>query len=82
MAFTKKTWMDRYVEHPSRRKLTPVSGEENVYDVTRSEGGVITPGDAFNAENMNDLEARISEAYTDLKTYVDNAIGNAIKGDY
>ncbi len=82
MAFTKKTWMDRYVEHPSRRKLTPVSGEENVYDVTRSEGSVITPGDAFNAENMNDLEARISEAYTDLKTYVDNAIGTAIKGDY
>lgn len=82
MAFTKKTWMDRNVEHPSRRKLTPVSGEENVYDVTRSEGNVITPGDAFNAENMNDLEARISEAYTDLKTYVDNAIGNAIKGDY
>lgn len=82
MAFTKKTWMDRYVEHPSRRKLTPVSGEENVYDVTRSEGSVITPGDAFNAENMNDLEARISEAYTDLKTYVDNTIGNAIKGDY
>lgn len=82
MAYTKKTWMDRNVEHPSRRKLTPVSGKENVYDVTRSEGGVITPGDAFNAENMNDLEARISEAYTDLKTYVDNAIGNAIKGDY
>lgn len=82
MAFTKKTWMDRYVEHPSRRKLTPVSGEENVYDVTRSEGSVITPGDAFNAENMNDLEARISEAYTDLKTYVDTAIGTAIKGDY
>jgi hypothetical protein len=82
MAFTKKTWMDRYVEHPSRRKLTPVSGEENVYDVTRSEGNVITPGDAFNAENMNDLEARISEAYDDLKVYVDNAIGNAIKGDY
>lgn len=82
MAFTKKTWMDRYVEHPSRRKLTPVSGEENVYDVTRSEGNVITPGDAFNAENMNDLEARISEAYTDLETYVDNAIGTAIEGDY
>ncbi len=82
MAFTKKTWMDRNVEHPSRRKLTPVSGEENVYDVTRSEGGVITPGDAFNAENMNDLEARISEAYTDVKTYVDNAIGNAIEGEY
>lgn len=82
MAYTKKTWMDRNVEHPSRRKLTPVSGEENVYDVTRSEGGVITPGDAFNAENMNDLEARISEAYTDLKVYVDNEIGNAIKGDY
>lgn len=82
MAFTKKTWMDRNVEHPSRRKLTPVSGEENVYDVTRSEGGVITPGDAFNAENMNDLEVRISEAYADLKTYVDSAIGDAIGGDY
>lgn len=57
--YSKKTWVDRNVEHPSRRKLSPVSGENNIYDVVRAEGTITDPGDAFNAETMNDLENRI-----------------------
>ena len=66
MAFNKKTWVDRNVEHPARRKLTAVSGETDTYDVVRAEGTITEVGDAFNAETMNDLEDRIDEAMTIL----------------
>ena len=66
MAFNKKTWVDRNVEHPARRKLTAVSGETDTYDVVRAEGTITEVGDAFNAETMNDLEDRIEKAMTIL----------------
>lgn len=66
--FQKRQWNDRNVEHPSRRKLSQVSGESNVYDVVRAEGTITEPGDAFNAANMNDLENRIFKA-CNLATY-------------
>ncbi len=62
MAFDKKTWVDRNVEHPARRKLTAVSGETDTYDVIRAEGTITEVGDAFNAETMNDLEDRIADS--------------------
>ena len=62
MAFEKKTWKNRQSEHPNRRTLTPTE-EENVYDVERSEGLVMEEGDAFDQENMNDLEKRIEEGF-------------------
>ena len=62
MAFNKKTWVDRNVEHPARRKLTAVSGEADTYDVVRAEGTITDVGDAFNAETMNDLENRIADS--------------------
>lgn len=67
MAFSKKTWVDRNVEHPARRKLSLVSGTTDVYDVTRNEGTINNPGDAFNADNMNDLEDRISNSFTSIE---------------
>ena len=57
MPFEKKTWKNRQTQHPNRRKLTKVSGDN--YDVTRAEGTVTEQGDMFNAQNMNDLETRI-----------------------
>lgn len=62
MAFTKKTWTDRLVEYPSRRQLTKTDGTTEIVDVARSEGTVSQEGDAFSAENMNDLENRIAYA--------------------
>lgn len=64
MAFTKKTWRDRQSEHPTRRKLVP-TGYTNEYDVVRSEGTVSQDGDALNADNLNDLESRISTAFSE-----------------
>lgn len=66
MIFEKKTWQDRLVEFAGRRMLTKVSGSSDgqmIVDVTRNEGNVSQPGDAFSAENMNDLEERISDAF-------------------
>lgn len=63
MLFQKKTWKDRLSEFPGRRKLKNIStNAESVYDVTRAEGEVFQAGDAYNAENMNDLEQRILAA--------------------
>lgn len=64
MPYVKKTWVDRVSENPNRRTLTAVSqdGSNQVVDVTRTEGEVSKEGDAFNAENMNDLETRVENA--------------------
>ena len=64
MAYTVKTWANRESEFPDRRTLTPVSGEANTYTVTRAEGTVTVQGDAFDAENMNDMESRISAGFS------------------
>lgn len=67
MAFKKKTWVDRMVEFAGRRKLTNVStSAAQIIDVERAEGAVSQEGDAFSAENMNDLEKRISDAFADV----------------
>lgn len=69
--FVKKTWYDRNPEYPNRRTLTPVSGQDNVYDVSRDSEGVASPeGDEFNATNMNSLEERISDAFGQIEDYV------------
>ena len=60
--FETKTWVDRVSEYPARRTLTDESGTATVYTVTRNEGTVSEEGDAFSAENMNDLESRIATA--------------------
>lgn len=65
MAFQKKTWKDRLVEFAGRRILTNIStGQSQTVDVTRSEGQISQTGDAYSAANMNDLEQRISDAFT------------------
>lgn len=86
MAYTQKTWVDRNVQYPGRRKLSAVSGQTDVYDVVRNEGTITAPGDTFSADNMNDLESRIltgiNDAITTAKEYVTEQIGNAIDGEY
>lgn len=74
--FEKKTWVDRSVEHPGRRKLTDTTtGTETTVDVAREEGAVAATGDAFNAKNMNALENRIYTETQAIRTDVDAKIG-------
>lgn len=64
MSYIKKTWSDRQSEHPSRRTLTDVNtGTVQTVEVNRAEGEVTEEGEAFSAENMNDLENRINNAF-------------------
>lgn len=63
--FNIKTWIDRVSEFPTRRLLTKVSdGTSEQVIVTRDEGTVTTAGDTFDANTMNNLEARIASAFT------------------
>lgn len=60
--FTKKTWKNRMSEYPTRRRLTKENGTTELVTVARSEGTVSQEGDAFSADNMNNLEDRILRA--------------------
>lgn len=67
MAYSKRTWVDRDVEYPNRRTLTNVStGVDTDFDVAFNEGDVYVAGDKINATNMNDLEDRIDNAFSEL----------------
>lgn len=63
--FEKKEWVDRQSQYPSRRKLIATS-IDGVYEVERAEGEIAEPGNAFDAQNMNDLEDRIYAALGSL----------------
>ena len=66
MAFEKKTWKNRIAEYINRRLLTKEDGSTELVTVARDEGQVSQEGDAFNADNMNDLEQRISDEFDSL----------------
>lgn len=61
MAFVKKTWKDRVSQYPNRRTIND-GHTTKVVTVGRDEGTITEVGDAFNADNMNDLENRIQAA--------------------
>lgn len=66
MAFNMKTWVDRITEYPTRRRLRKEDGSDELVTVSREEGQISEEGDAFSAENMNDLESRIDTAFKDV----------------
>jgi hypothetical protein len=67
MRFVKKIWKNRQSDHPSRRTLIDVnSGNSQTVDVQRAEGTVLQDGDAFDANNMNDLEDRIESSFEEF----------------
>lgn len=66
---------DRIVEHPGRVILTPVSGEENTYDMVRSEGVITQEGTELNAANLNAAFGLVTEDYTGTVTYEAGTVG-------
>ena len=66
MAFVKKTWKDRIAEFPTRRRLTKEDNTSELVTVAREEGTLSQEGDAFSAENMNDLENRSDAEFTEV----------------
>lgn len=82
MAFAKKTWKDRIAEFPTRRRLTKEDNTSELVTVAREEGTLSQEGDAFSAENMNDLESRIDAEFTDVNgnlNEIEGKIDNSIK---
>ena len=90
MAFVKKTWKDRIAEFPTRRRLTKEDNTSELVTVAREEGTLSQEGDAFSAENMNDLENRIDAEFTELTgklnykhmSIKDGTAGITIPGDW
>lgn len=89
MSYNRKTWQNRNSEHPYRRTLTDTTtGTSQTVDVTRAEGEVTTEGDAFDANNMNNMEGRIADEFslinqkigdlTQLDTEAKNSLVEAI----
>ena len=79
MAFAKKTWKDRIAEFPTRRRLTKEDNTSELVTVAREEGTLSQEGDAFSAENMNDLENRIDAEFTAVNGKLDNKNNFIIK---
>ena len=63
MSFISKLWKARVSDYPNKRKLTKEDGTSETVTVERAEGDIVVAGDAFNAENMNDLETRIQNGF-------------------
>lgn len=61
MEYRPRTWKDRAAQWLGRRELIPIEG--HIYDVKRAEGMESEPGDAWSADNMNDMENRIKEGF-------------------
>ena len=83
MAFVKKTWKKRLSEYPTRRQLTYTNGTTAIVDVARLEGTISQEGDAFSDTNMNDLEQRVADAFTECFQSVSDGkalVASAITG--
>lgn len=78
MAFAKKTWKDRIAEFPTRRRLTKEDNTSELVTVAREEGTLSQEGDAFSAENMNDLESRIDVEFTELNGKLNHVYGKVV----
>lgn len=73
--YNRRYWVDRDVQFPGRRLITPASGgqPQDVY-VTRNEGTVAEEGDIWNKDNMDDMEQRIYDAIQALTLQINNEI--------
>lgn len=76
--FSPKTWKQRIVEFPGRRRLDDTSTAD-VYDVSRAEGNITQEGDGFTAANMNDLEQRITEGFQNVQNKTDELTQNMLR---
>lgn len=79
MAFSLKTWVNRISEYPNRRKLTHEDGSTELVTVARAEGQISAEGNAFSAEEMNDLENRIKGGFDEVNQSLTN-LKNPAKG--
>lgn len=76
--YKKRDWVDREVQYPNRRTLTPVlGGQPQVVDIARAEGIVEVEGDLWEKNNMDDMEQRIYDAIQYLTAEI-NSTNSAV----
>lgn len=80
MAFSLKTWVNRISEYPNRRKLTHEDGNTELVTVARAEGQISAEGNAFSAEEMNDLENRIKGGFDEVNLSLENCLKSVSDG--
>lgn len=78
MAYTPTTFVDRSVQYPGRRVLTPVSGQADTVDVTRAEGTVFNAGTEIDADNLNAEFNKIKVETDSLDTSVKKLQGTVV----
>lgn len=82
MAFSLKTWVNRISEYSNRRKLTHEDGSTELVTVARAEGQISAEGNAFSAEEMNDLENRIKGGFDEVNQSLGTVTSFDIKSGY
>ena len=71
---------DRKASNPGRVRLTPVSGESNVYDVTLEDGaGTTNAGTPLNAQTFEEFRQDILTIYQQNPECKDRKATKAIK---
>jgi len=63
-----RTVTDRIVEYPNRRRLTPVPGQTDVFDVSREEGTILEEGTAINKNYLQPIEDGLDDVYNKKTT--------------
>lgn len=71
---------NRISEYPNRRKLTHEDGSTELVTVARAEGQISTEGNAFSAEEMNDLEKRIADEFSSTNLSLNNCLKSVSDG--
>ena len=76
MAYNRFTWVDRESQFPNRRRLSLVTGETEIYDISREEGTVTQghEGTPLNATTFNNLEQRLVDMNASLFGTISSAI--------
>ena len=81
MAYVSKTWVDRDSQYPTRRVLVHADLSEEQVTVRRDEGIITTQGDVFDANTMNNLEARIAAGIGEKQNTLTAGSGISIEND-
>ena len=77
--FNKKVWKDFAAQYPNRRKLTQV--DDDLYNVELAVGEIIEQGNKFEADQFNDLENRIENAFNNINDYIERAESAATEAE-
>ena len=77
--FNKKVWKDFAAQYPNRRKLTQV--DNDLYNVELAVGEIIEQGNKFEADQFNDLENRIENAFNNINDYIERAESAATEAE-